>query len=157
MSTGLELEYFSYTEEDKTEWYYALERWNAPKGAFDWMEYADCFGPFPSYIAASNHFAATQPNAGGSSTERYTYETARFTVKELVKRAEAPKGGGAAWDEDWELTCLCDRLVPLKEFWNKCECGRAWFIHGTLMDALDGDSVARLLWRDVRKKKKVAP
>jgi len=49
------------------EWYYVLEHRNAPKNAWDWLDNADAFGPFPSEAAAERHLSDNHANPGGWS------------------------------------------------------------------------------------------
>ena len=72
MSTGLECLFFEVIEDaggqevSPPQWYMALERWNAPKSAWDWREFADAFGPFESQEAAIAHLD-NFANPGGYS------------------------------------------------------------------------------------------
>lgn len=62
MSTGLECRYI---EVKTAVWYYVLEDGNAPKNAWDWMEYATATGPFPSFDLAYEHLHHHHANPGG--------------------------------------------------------------------------------------------
>lgn len=62
MSTGLEC---AIVEVRPGEWYYVLERGDAPKLAFSWMEHADAYGPFPTLDAAEAHLSDNHANPGG--------------------------------------------------------------------------------------------
>lgn len=62
MSTGLECQVIQ-VEPDK--WYYLLEDWNSPSGAWDWREYATAYGPFSDEAAALDHLHENHPNPGG--------------------------------------------------------------------------------------------
>ena len=85
MSTGLECMFFS-TNDD---WYYVLQRWDCPVGAWDWMDYADCYGPFGSEDEAEKHLFANHANPGGSS--RYTDVEVNETIQRLIDGARNPK------------------------------------------------------------------
>jgi hypothetical protein len=63
MSTGLECEFVKWNEK---EWYYILESWDSPKGAWDWREYANAYGPFTSQEAADDDLRANHANPGGA-------------------------------------------------------------------------------------------
>lgn len=62
MSTGLEC---VIEEKEPGRWFYVLERWDAPKNAWDWREHADTYGPFASDEAAIDHLRDNHPNPGG--------------------------------------------------------------------------------------------
>jgi hypothetical protein len=62
MSTGLECE-FIRTPEDT--WYYALQDWDCPVGAWDWREYASAYGPFATQEEATTHLDHNHANPGG--------------------------------------------------------------------------------------------
>ncbi len=86
-STGLECQFIEYKP---GQWYYLLENWNSPKGAWDWREFAFAYGPFSSYKAAREHLADYHANPGGSSTLEYAPEHAEDDVlKKLI--ADAPR------------------------------------------------------------------
>lgn len=63
MSTNSECQFI---EIKKGQWYYILENHNAPKNAWDWREYASCYGPFPSLDAAEKHLSDNHANPGGA-------------------------------------------------------------------------------------------
>ncbi|MET8411727.1 hypothetical protein ABZV34_27140 [Streptomyces sp. NPDC005195] len=69
MSTGLECQFI---EVKHGQWYYVLEDGDAPKGAFDWREYATAYGPFTTHDAAADHLITTHANPGGYEICRYT-------------------------------------------------------------------------------------
>ena len=64
MSTGFEC---LFVEWNKNEWYYILQNWNCPVGAWDWREYATAYGPFKSEEKADKHLRDNHANPGGSS------------------------------------------------------------------------------------------
>lgn len=68
MSTGLECEFF---EPKRGDWYYALQDWSCPVGAWDWREYATCYGPFSTYEAACEHLRVNHANPGGHTVTDY--------------------------------------------------------------------------------------
>jgi hypothetical protein len=84
MSTGLEC---LIREIEPGQWYYILERWDSPKGAFDWREYADAFGPFPTEEAAITHLQSHHANPGGWWTGKYDGRPLDDVMKKLVKEA----------------------------------------------------------------------
>lgn len=77
MSTGLEC---MFIEPKPNRWYYVLQDWSCPVGAWDWREYAKAYGPFRSENAANEHLRRHHANPGGSST----YENAAYTPDETL-------------------------------------------------------------------------
>lgn len=69
MSTGLEC---CLVEWKPGEWYYVLEQGTAPKEAWDWREYADAFGPYPSMEKANEGLRDNHANPGGYSIKEYS-------------------------------------------------------------------------------------
>lgn len=61
MSTGLECEFY----EVEGKWYYLLQDWNCPAQAWDWREYATCYGPFKEFKKAHTHLHDNHANPGG--------------------------------------------------------------------------------------------
>lgn len=97
MSTGLNCTYY---EVEPGKWYYVLERWDAPKMAWDWREFADCVGPFETEDAAHEHLHDNHANPGGSATLRYRKDLRADakpdeTLAKLVANATAPTTRGA--------------------------------------------------------------
>jgi hypothetical protein len=70
MSTGLECEFLWLQASGKPdgEWFYILQSWDCPVGAWDWHEYATAYGPFNSEDSAHEHLRANHANPGGYST-----------------------------------------------------------------------------------------
>ncbi|HSE44246.1 MAG TPA: hypothetical protein VLA89_02845 [Gemmatimonadales bacterium] len=68
MSTGFEC-YFA--EVTPGEWFYVLQNWDCPVGAWDWREYATAYGPFTSIEGARTHLRDNHANPGGYSTHEY--------------------------------------------------------------------------------------
>jgi hypothetical protein len=88
MSTGLNC---TFVEVEPAKWYYLLEQGSAPKQTWDWREYADAYGPFETYEAASEHLRDNHANPGGHSTERYTAGREPDEVlKGLIESAQPP-------------------------------------------------------------------
>lgn len=63
MSTGLECNFY----EVDGRWYYLLQDWNCPVQAWDWREYATCYGPFKDFEEAITHLDDHHANPGGYS------------------------------------------------------------------------------------------
>jgi len=80
-----------FLESTPGEWYYILERTDAPRDAYDWLDYAEAFGPFRSESQAHDHLHRHHANPGGSHLMRYTPENKRFResagVIALLKKA----------------------------------------------------------------------
>ena len=78
-----------------TQWFYVLERYNAPNNAWDWMEYADAYGPFPTQESADEHLARNHANPGGAEIQPLPSGVVEFdfknepVLKKLIE--EAPK------------------------------------------------------------------
>ena len=68
MSSGLEC---VFIEPERGRWYYVIQQHSCPVGAWDWREYADCFGPFQSYEYAGEHLRQNHANTGGHSIEAH--------------------------------------------------------------------------------------
>lgn len=92
MSTGLECKFIKLTTTG--EWWYLLENWDSPKGAMDWREYANAYGPFVSYEAADQHLCDHHANPGGSWTDdAYTPdEVVERLILEAKERKQAEAG-----------------------------------------------------------------
>lgn len=68
MSTGYECEFVEVTP---GEWFYVLQNWDCPVGAWDWREYATAYGPFKTEDEAEKHLSDNHANPGGWSTQEY--------------------------------------------------------------------------------------
>jgi hypothetical protein len=85
MSTGLECRFIEY---QLGQWYYILQNWNCPVGAWDWREYATAYGPFSNQEAAEAHLSHNHANPGGCSIGAYHESYAKDEVyQKLVKDA----------------------------------------------------------------------
>lgn len=83
MSTGLEC---LFVERNSSEWYYLLERYNSPKNAWDWLDYADAYGPFKSETSAMVHLSTSHPNPGGYSVIKLKhYKSLPLSRKEKLE------------------------------------------------------------------------
>ena len=81
MSTGLECEFLWLQANGKPdgEWFYILQDWSCPAGAWDWHEYATAFGPFATYNAAHDHLRKNHANPGGHSMSTEPEDPARLS------------------------------------------------------------------------------
>ncbi len=86
MSTGLQCALVEY---EPGQWYYALQSWSCPVGAWDWRDHADVVGPFPSDTAALDHLHAHHANPGGYEIDEYSEERHR-TWEPFVRLAVRP-------------------------------------------------------------------
>jgi hypothetical protein len=66
MSTGFECEFFRTADD---QWFYALQDWDCPVGAWDWHEYASSYGPFATEDEALAHLDDNHANPGGYFTD----------------------------------------------------------------------------------------
>jgi hypothetical protein len=66
------------------ETYYLLQNSNCPVGAWDWREYATCYGPFKDFEAAEQHLDRNHPNPGGYSVQKGNTENK--VMIDLVKQ-----------------------------------------------------------------------
>lgn len=55
-----------FIETASGEWFYILEQPHAPKDVWDWHDYADAYGPFPTYEAAAEHEYHSDSDTSGS-------------------------------------------------------------------------------------------
>lgn len=81
MSTGFEC-YF--VEATPGEWFYVLQNWDCPVGAWDWREYATAYGPFPNLEEAQTHLHKNHANPGGYSTREWSTDVRRDEVEETL-------------------------------------------------------------------------
>ena len=92
MSTGLEC---LFLEKNDGEWYYILENWNAPKHAWDWLDYATAYGPFNSEAKAREDLSTNHANPGGSSMIRRDHykqlsDSQREKYEDLIRHPSCP-------------------------------------------------------------------
>lgn len=87
MSTGLECEFIQWKPD---EWYYVLQDWDCPVGAFDWREYATAYGPFKSEEKADEHLRNNHANPGGSFLNDSPNHDDPVLI-ELIAKAQKPQ------------------------------------------------------------------
>lgn len=87
MSTGLECQFVEYKP---GEWFYILERDDAPKNSWDWREFATAYGPFTTQKIADEHLSDNHANPGGYSVVEFDPEAKTDDVLERLV-AEARK------------------------------------------------------------------
>lgn len=90
MSSGLECVFF---EPEPAKWYYALQDDTCPVGAWDWREYASCYGPFPSKESADRHLSDNHCNPGAFFTDAHSGFRMDKTYEKLIKEAVRPLQG----------------------------------------------------------------
>jgi hypothetical protein len=83
MSTGYECQII---ELEPDEWYYLLQDWNCPVGAWDWREYATMFGPFRTYELAEKHLSDYHANPGGWSVLDYDEKRTQDPVLQALAK-----------------------------------------------------------------------
>ena len=81
MSTGLECEFVQWRDD---QWFYVLQNWDCPVGAWDWREFATAYGPFPTFEQADEHLRLNHANPGG----HYTYGHGEGESEERRLRTE---------------------------------------------------------------------
>jgi len=62
VSTGYQCLFFKWAE---NEWYYLLQDWTCPVGAWDWREYSTAYGSFEDKEKAIDHLNNNHANPGG--------------------------------------------------------------------------------------------
>ena len=72
-------------ETKPSRWFYILEDRNAPKNAWDWMEYARAYGPFKTEALALKHLDDNHANPGGYC--EIDAEDLSDTAQELISDA----------------------------------------------------------------------
>lgn len=72
MSTGFECRFI---EEQPDVWFYRLQDWDCPVGAFDWRDYSTKYGPFATLEIATRHLSNNHANPGGYGVSHYCQET----------------------------------------------------------------------------------
>lgn len=91
MSTGLECWIF---ENENRQWFYALQSWTCPVGAWDWTEENPLVvGPFVSEDAAHKHLSDHEANPGGYNTYPHNPSDERQATKlsALAAKARSPR------------------------------------------------------------------
>lgn len=95
MSTGLECEFLWLQANGKPqgEWFYILQDWDCPVGAWDWHEYATAYGPFPTLEVANEHLRHNHANPGGATVDQKPQnpETLPRVTAELIENARADR------------------------------------------------------------------
>lgn len=93
MSSGLECQIIQV---EQNKWFYLLQDWDCPRGAWDWREYATAYGPFPDSDAAHVHLQENHANPGGHwllpldpGVERLDLSKDE-TLAKLIAKAQAP-------------------------------------------------------------------
>lgn len=84
MSSGMEC---NFIEPQAGKWYYVLQNWSCPAGAWDWRDDATCYGPFASYDKACEHLSDNHSNPGGHIVIRHSEFEADDTYRKLIAEA----------------------------------------------------------------------
>ena len=90
MSTGFNCEIVSIRADDHPHdgsWFYILQDWNCPVGAWDWREHATAYGPFASEDDAQFHLQKYQANPGGWSVGENVELDGDDVLRRLVRAA----------------------------------------------------------------------
>jgi hypothetical protein len=85
MSTGLECDFFVY----KGDWFYLLQDWDCPVGAWDWREYCTPYGPFGSEELTHQHLHDNHANPGGCSITDYGDGPIEPLLLQLIEKAKS--------------------------------------------------------------------
>lgn len=91
MSTGLECSFFCLAATPEPEWFYLLEDWDSPRGAWDWTEHATAYGPFKTFDAAHAHLSRNHANPGSFSKDESPRDPAEMGdhLAELIVAARS--------------------------------------------------------------------
>jgi len=84
MSSGLECCFF---EPSLGNWYYALQDWSCPVGAWDWREHATAYGPFADNEAAIAHLRRNHANPGGWNVTPHAEYRGDAVSEQLIRDA----------------------------------------------------------------------
>lgn len=60
-----------FAQNSDMQWFYIIEQRTAPKDAWDWQEYADCFGPFETLEEAQDHEYRSDSDTSGAEIIPY--------------------------------------------------------------------------------------
>lgn len=88
MSTGFECE---FVQTGDSEWFYVLQDWDCPVGAWDWREYSTAYGPFKDYESACGHLRDNHANPGGHGISDRRGTELPETLAERIKEARERK------------------------------------------------------------------
>jgi hypothetical protein len=88
MSSGLECDFYEPVE---GRWFYVLQDYDCPVGAWDWREYATAYGPFPTQDAAMQHLDRYHANPGGFNVIDHASYREDAVLTGLFERAEQPR------------------------------------------------------------------
>lgn len=77
-----------FIEAEAGKWFYVLEDRHAPKDTWDWMEFADAFGPFPSLEAAQDHeYESSSDTSGCEIVDITRSHTISAQARKLIAEA----------------------------------------------------------------------
>jgi hypothetical protein len=74
-------------------WFYLLES-AFIENPMDWRENADCYGPFPSEVSASDHLNATHANPGGYGIASFRNPADADTITKIERAVATTKHEG---------------------------------------------------------------
>lgn len=87
MSTNSECMFFQWNQ---GEWYYVIEDANSMENAWDWREFATCYGPFNTKEQANEHLYQNHANPGGAYIDKNPDKN-DTVLQEFVKEAKNTK------------------------------------------------------------------
>jgi len=67
------------------EWYYLQEDPGSPSDAWEWTEYAQAYGPFPTYEAACDDQYENRPRTSGSEVLCHDNPAMQYRLTDVVK------------------------------------------------------------------------
>lgn len=83
-----------FIEPTQGEWYYLQEEPGSPSDAWDWTEYSQAYGPFPSYEAACDDQYANRPRTSGSEVWSHDDPAISHCITDVVREKIAEIGTG---------------------------------------------------------------
>ena len=90
-------------------WYYLLEDYGSPKGAWDWRENSTAYGPFHSQDEAVDHLQQNHSNPGGWSVAEYEERLHKDEVLQgLIEKAQTGSGRFRTWGSKRAVDNYCD-------------------------------------------------
>ena len=75
-----------FIEPTDGEWYYLQENPGSPSDAWEWTEYSQAYGPFPSYEAACDDQYENRPSTSGAEIWRHDDPAMKYRLTDVVKQ-----------------------------------------------------------------------
>ncbi|NTF16824.1 hypothetical protein G6L37_00095 [Agrobacterium rubi] len=77
------------------EWFYLQEEPGSPSDSWDWTEYSQAYGPFPTYEAACDDQYANRPRTSGSEVWENGDPQMTYALTDTVKEKIAEIGSAS--------------------------------------------------------------